>query len=89
MSAVQHDKIGSFMARGFLRPRWQALRRSVKWDVQLWSLAGVTFLLIAIRDRYFPGFLGQNSAPPWMFGTLGTLLIGLSVWSFLRSGTQH
>lgn len=51
-------------------------------------LAGMVLLFIAIRDRYFPHFLGQNSARPWMFGLLGALLIGLSVWSFLRSGTH-
>jgi len=57
----------------------------MKRDALFWLVAGILFLLVAIRDAYFPGFLGQNSSPPSMFVLLGVLLIGLAIWSLIRS----
>lgn len=58
------------------------------WVSILFCVAGLTYILVAIRDKWFPGFIADTtSGRPWLNLTIGLVfLAAASIWHW---GTHY
>lgn len=54
----------------------------------LFCVAGALYILLAIRDKWFPGFIAESSgSPPWFNLALGLVFLAIAFWHW--GGTRH
>jgi hypothetical protein len=55
------------------------------WVQILFSVAGLLYILAAIRDKWFPGFIANSGTNPWINVAIGSLCLACAlVWHWAR-----